>query len=198
MAILKNFQAVGPFKAGVVGQRANIAGGSVPTGLEIDNKFNGVNTAHTICHIGIQTPISMPNRYIEELSVKKDKDHKNLPQDRLKYYLNEQMMDLDVKKNETVYLEKADEDAEVNYYMPRLYVDKGGNVKEYGDDICIKGICKSLSSDSKVSQDFIEYFSIPENGILEYDALDCYGLEIYFLKDMPPQTSVDIVWKYKG
>ena len=41
--------------------------------------------------------------------------------------------------------------------------------------------------------DASKIFNLNETGILEFDMINCYSLEIYFLKDMPAETIVDIV-----
>ena len=197
MPILKDYQLVGPFKAGVVGKRANIGCGEISTGVSADNSLSSVNTSHLITRIGIQYDYPMPLRYMEGLKKDGDRVEENAPQDLIKDHLDNLAIRFKPKNNETVYLDNED-DKEVFYYYPKLYVEDG-EVKEYPEyDIYIRGSNYMLSADSAVDNSFESYYTIPETGVLELDNMSCYSLELYFLRDMPPQTTVDIVWNYKN
>lgn len=203
MTVLKNYQVVGPFKAGSIDNRANIAIGEVRETLAADNKLDGVNTSHTVCHIGIQCEYMMPTRYIESLKRDNDKNIEDAYQNKLKNYIQQKSINGNFKatENETAYLDN-DDNKDVQYYFPRAYWDSEGtnyilNMDNNYGDICIKGTNYNLDVDAKPTT-FKQYFNLSEAGILEFDMINCYSLEIYFLKDMPAETIVDIVWTYKS
>lgn len=202
MTVLKNYQVTGPFKAGSIDNRANIAVGEVRETLAADYKLDSVNTSHTICHIGIQCEYTMPTRYIESFKRKNDKNKNDKFQNKLQNYIEQKSINQSFKAttNETAYLDNTD-GKDIQYYFPRAYLDSNVNLilnmdNSYGD-ICIKGTNYNLDVDGKPTT-FKQYFNLNEIGILEFDMINCYSLEIYFLKDMPAETIVDIVWNYKN
>lgn len=202
MTVLKNYQVTGPFKAGSIDNRANIAVGEVRETLAADYKLDSVNTSHTICHIGIQCDYTMPTRYIESFKRENDKNIYDKFQNKLQNYIEQKSINqgFEATKNAAVYLDNSD-NKEIQYYFPRAYLDPNTNLvlnmdNSYGD-ICIKGTNYNLDVDAKPTT-FKQYFNLNETGILEFDMINCYSLEIYFLKDMPAETIVDIVWNYKN
>lgn len=202
MTVLKNYQVTGPFKAGYIDNRANIAVGEVRETLAADYKLDSVNTSNTICHIGIQCDYTMPARYIEYVQEDNYTAEQDAYQPELKKYINSKSINKKFEDfhNTAVYLNN-DEDKKIQYYFPRAYLDPNTNLvlnmdNSYGD-ICIKGTNYNLDVDAKPTT-FKQYFNLNETGILEFDMINCYSLEIYFLKDMPAETIVDIVWNYKN
>lgn len=87
--------------------------------------------------------------------------------------------------------------AAVSYYYPRHYLKDNKIENSAEADICIKGVCSDYFDSSSWDNGLInKTFSLSETGILEFDLIKGYNWEIYFLKDMPENTIIDIVWEY--